>query len=184
MRFEKLILENFSSYYGKHTLEFHTSEQKPIAIIVGGSGNGKTSIFDAINWALYGSQYELTLQEINEKTIADYINETALKKSGKLGDSVEMACTLFFEHESKHYRIQQAVSATQNKQKVEITDRISALYEYTLTGNHQEIGHVDLFLNEILPSNVRDYFLFNGDRINKLALPGSSKEIRDGIYRV
>ena len=184
MRFEKLILENFSSYFGKHTIEFNTSEQKPVAIIVGGSGNGKTSIFDAINWSLYGSQYELTLQELNEKTIADYVNETALKKSGKSGDFVEMACTLFFEHESKHYRIQQAVSAQQNKEKVEISDHISALYEYTLTGNYQEIGHVDLFLNEILPSNVRDYFLFNGDRINKLALPGSSKEIRDGIYRV
>ena len=184
MKFEKLILENFSSYYDKHTIEFHTSKDKPVAIVVGGSGYGKTSIFDALNWALYGSQYETVLEEQYEKSIADYVNETAIKKAAKSGEFVEMACTLHFEHEGKHYRIQQAISAKQNKDKVEVTDHMSTLYETTLTGNHQEIGHVDLFLNEILPSNVRDYFLFNGDRINELALPGSSKEIRDGIYRV
>lgn len=184
MKFEKLIIENFSSYHGKHTIEFHTSAEKPVAIVVGGSGYGKTSIFDAINWALYGSQYELALKEEHEKNIADYVNETAVKNVARAGDAVEMACTLFFEHEGKHYRIQQAIAAKQNKEKMEVTDRTNVLYEISLSGNHQEIGHVDLFLNEILPSNVRDYFLFNGDRINKLALPGSSKEIRDGIYRV
>jgi len=184
MKFEKLTLENFSSYYGKHTIEFRTSEQKPMTVIVGGSGNGKTSIFDAINWALYGSQYEPVLEEQNEKSITDYVNETALRDTAQSGDGVEMACSLFFEHEGKHYRIQQAIFAKQNKDKIEISDRTSALHEYSPSGNFTDIPHVELFLNEILPSNVRDYFLFNGDRINRLALPGSSKEIRDGIYRV
>lgn len=184
MRFEKLIIENFSSYYGKHTIDFNAKEEKPVTIIVGGSGYGKTSIFDALNWALYGSQYETVLEEQHEKSIADYANETAIKSAAKVGESIEMACTLHFEHEGVHYRIQQAISAKQSKDKVEITDRLTTLYEINPSGNHKEIGHVDLFLNEILPSNVRDYFLFNGDRINKLALPGSSKEIRDGIYRV
>ena len=184
MKFEKLILENFSSYYGKHTIEFHTSNEKPVAIVVGGSGYGKTSIFDAINWSLYGHQYEFVLEEQHEKSIADYVNERAVKEAAKAGNTIEMACTLYFEHEGKHYRIQQAIAAKQNNDKVEVKDRTSALYEFTPTGNYKDIDHVDLFLNEILPSNVRDYFLFNGDRINKLALPGSSREIRDGIYRV
>ncbi len=185
MKFEKLILENFSSYFGKHTVEFNSNVGKPVVIIVGGSGNGKTSIFDAINWSLYGRQYELVLEEQHEKSIGDYVNETALRNSLKSKDNfVEMACTLYFEHEDKHYRIQQAVAAKQVQDKVEIAEHTSALYEFSPTGNYQEIKHVDLFLNEILPSNVRDYFLFNGDRINKLALPGASKEIRDGIYRV
>lgn len=184
MKFEKLTLENFSSYFGKHTIEFHTSEQKPVTVIVGGSGNGKTSIFDALNWALYGDQYEPVLEVQSEKSITDYVNETALKEAASSGDGVEMACSLFFEHEGKHYRIQQAIFAKKNNDKVEIKDRTSVLHEYTPSGDFEGIPHVDLFLNEILPSNVRDYFLFNGDRINKLALPGSSKEIRDGIYRV
>ncbi len=184
MRFEKLILENFSSYYKKHQIDFLTTNEKPVIIIVGGGGKGKTSIFDALNWALYGKQYELVLKNESQKNITDYLNETALQEATQSGYSVEMACTLFFEHEGKHYRIQQSIVAKQDDKKIEITDQMSTLFEFSITGNSNEITNIDSFLNEILPSNVRDYFLFNGDRINRLALPGSSEEIRDGIYRV
>lgn len=184
MKFEKIVLENFSSYYGKHTIEFNTTEQKPVTVIVGGSGFGKTSIFDAINWALYGSQYEAILLSQSEKNIIDYINETALKHAGRAKESADMACSLFFEHEGKHYRIEQELVAKKVKDRITPTDKASSLYEHTPTGNFEPIAYTESFLNEILPSNVRDYFLFNGDRINRLSLPGSSKEIRDGIYRV
>jgi len=69
MRLGKLILENFSSYCGKHQIEFHTTSEKPVIVIVGASGMGKTSIFDAINWALYGKQYEPVLEKENEKRL-------------------------------------------------------------------------------------------------------------------
>ena len=184
MKFEKLNMENFSSYYGKHQIEFQTTPDKPVTIIVGGSGKGKTSIFDAINWALYGEQYEQALKKESEKEITDYVNETALREANASGGGTEMACSLQFEHDGKHYRIQQAIFVKIINGKILITDRTSALYEIKPTGNHEKIPHIDLFLNEILPSNVRDYFLFNSDRINKLSLPGSSQEIRDGIYRV
>ena len=184
MKFEKIILENFSSYYGKHVIEFNTTAQKPVTIIVGGSGFGKTSIFDAINWALYGSQYEAILLSQSEKNITDYINETALKQAERAKEAVEMSCSLFFEQEGKHYRIEQEIVAKKTKDRVSLTDRAPSLYQHTSTGDFEPVAYTESFLNEILPSNVRDYFLFNGDRINKLSLPGSSKEIRDGIYRV
>jgi DNA sulfur modification protein DndD len=184
MRFEKLVLENFSSYYGKHVLELHTTDKKPVAIIIGGGGKGKTSIFDALNWALYGVAYETTLEIEEQKGIVDYVNESALYDAIQSNSSVEMACSLYFEHENKHYRIQQAICVKQENGTLEISDRTSALHEYSSTGNLSTIPRIDLFLNEILPNNVRDYFLFNGDRINRLSLPGSSEEIRDGIYRV
>lgn len=184
MKFEKLILENFASYYGKHPIEFHTAPEKPVTIIVGGNGKGKTSIFDALNWSLYGHQYEPVLEKDNEKKITDFVNETALREATFADRSVEMVCTLFFEHEGKHYRIQQAICVKQKEETINITDRTSILHEIISTGNYSELNYIESFLNEILPSNIRDYFLFNGDRINKLALPGSSEEIRDGIYRV
>lgn len=183
MRFEKLILENFSSYHGKHVIEFNTNEQKPVTVIVGGSGFGKTSIFDAINWALYGSQYEPVLLSQSAKNITDYVNVTALK-AAHTNDHVSMTCSLFFEHEGRHYRIEQEIVVKQSGERVLLKDRSSSLYEHTPSGNFDPVDYTESFLNEILPSNVRDYFLFNGDRINQLSLPGSSKEIRDGIYRV
>ena len=184
MRFDKLTIENFSSFYGKHELIFNNSPEKPIVIIVGGSGKGKTSIFDALNWALYGLQYEPILEKESQKNIIDYANQTAVQDAVKSNSSMEMTCSLFFNHEGRQYRIQQALCIKNQNGKLQILDRTSTLYEHNSSGNAIEIPHVDSFLNEILPSNVRDYFLFNGDRINRLAMPGSSMEIRDGIYRV
>lgn len=184
MKFVSVTLENFSSYYGKHSITFNTTPEKPVAIIIGGTGNGKTSIFDAINWALYGSQYEQTLKDNYEKKILDYLNETALKDAIEGDNSIEMACTLFFEHDDIKYRIHQALRVKNNGKKNEITDQTSTLFKIHPTGNASEIPNIESFLNELLPNNVRDYFLFNGDRINQLSMPGSSEQIRDGIYRV
>lgn len=184
MKFISLTLENYSSYFKKHTITFETNDEKPVTIIIGGGGFGKTSIFDAINWALYGKQYEQTLLNDVEKSIIDYVNETALLNARISGKAVEMACTLIFEHDEFKYRIQQALCVKYINNKIQITDQMSTLYKVHPNGNSQQIFNIDSFLNEILPNNVRDYFLFNGDRINKLSLPGSSEQIRDGIYRV
>lgn len=186
MRIEKLELHNFASFYGTHKIEFPTTPKKPLVIIVGGGGFGKTSIFDAINWALYGDKYEPVLMKEKEKNIQDFANETAVGEARDNNEGVEFNCSLFFEHESKHYRIHRAIVVIQEnpQEKLRITDKTSSLYEIKRTGNFSEIKHIESFMDEILPSNVRDYFLFNGDRINKLSLPGASEEIRDGIYRV
>jgi DNA sulfur modification protein DndD len=80
MKFEKLIIRNFSSYYGEHELELNTDDEKTVVIIIGGNGFGKTSIFQAINWALYGEDYERDLNKYYNKKIADYINESAFSE--------------------------------------------------------------------------------------------------------
>ena len=184
MKFLKLILFNFSSFYKEHVITFHTTDEKTVSIITGGSGYGKTSIFDAINWALYGKDYEFILKKQCQKDILDYINETALKEARLSNNSVEMSSTLFFEHEGIKYRIQQAICVRDDNNKLEETDRITTLLKLHPDGHSSNLTFIDSFLNEILPKNVRDYFLFNGDRINELSLPGSSNEIKDGIRRV
>lgn len=184
MRIEKLTVENFSSFYGKHEFEFPQQTGKNLFIILGGSGYGKTSIFDAINWALYGEQYESTLVE---KTIIDFVNETAFSGAAKNNKGIEVSSTLHFEHNGKHHTISQSLFINPSREDgsgKQISDRQSALYEIDINGNHKRIKALDSFLNEILPTNVRDYFLFNGDRINQLSSPTASNEIRDGIYRV
>jgi DNA sulfur modification protein DndD len=184
MKFINITLNNFSSFYKQHSIEFHTKTECPVSIIVGGSGFGKTSIFDAINWALYGKEYENVLRIQYQKDILDYINETALKEALPENNAVEMSSTLLFEHDEKRYRVEQAICVKNNNGRLYITDRTTSLYDIHSNGNWTEISFIESFLNAILPNNVRDYFLFNGDRINQLSMPGASKYIQEGIYHV
>lgn len=54
MKICKLKLNNFSSYEGNITIDFRTKKNRPIVLIGGQNGAGKTSIFEAIKIALYG----------------------------------------------------------------------------------------------------------------------------------
>jgi len=189
MLFERIELVNFASYYGEHSIDLETTPEKPVVVILGGTGHGKTTIFDAINWALYGTEYERALIKRRQRKIEDYVNQKALKEAIDKSESVEMSCTLFFEHDSVHYYITQSLCVKPAKNKNEEfasipTDRTTDLYRITHGGDHFRMEYNTIFLDEILPSNVKDYFLFDGDRIYQLSNPGSSQEVRDAIYRV
>lgn len=189
MRFERLEVENFASYYGEHSLSMDCTQDKPVIVVLGRNGYGKTSLFDALNWALYGSDYELQLREQRERDIVDYINSRALREAAADGKNLEMSSTVYFEHEGVHYYITQAFRArpvhdVDGQIKTSIVDRYTALSEISHDGDHKQLDYSNIFLDEILPNNVKDYFLFDGDRIYNLSNPGSSKEVRDAIYRV
>jgi len=190
MRFERLEILNFASYYGEHAISLNCTDDKPAIIFLGGTGYGKTSLFDAINWALYGEDYENELPKRRRgRNILDYVNEVALQEAERDGKYVEMSCTLYFKHDDIPYYITQSLAAkpvrtSDNTLTATQTDRITTLYEIDGAGNHRKKPYNTIFLDEILPSNVKDYFLFDGDRIYNLTKPDSSEEVREAIYRV
>ncbi len=189
MIFTRLELKNFACFYGDQIIDLDVTPEKPVIIILGGTGNGKTTIFDAINWALYGEVYEQDLIARRHRKIEDYVAQKALIEALKNNESVLMSCTLYFEHNNIDYYITQELTVKPSKKANEdllITrlDRTTSLYQITSCGDHNKKEYSTIFLNDTLPSNVKDYFLFDGDRIHQLSSPGSSKEVQDAIYRV
>lgn len=189
MIFEKLELKNFASYYDRHELALGVSDGKPLVIFVGGTGFGKTTLFDAINWALYGEDYEYDLSKVRERDILDFINEETLKEAARGKTDVDMFVRLTFSHDLDRYVISQNITAFVTKLKngslePQLKHRATSLRKIGVTGDYETIEWQKTFLDEILPNNVKSYFLFDGDRIYNLANPGNSQEVRDAIYRV
>jgi DNA sulfur modification protein DndD len=183
MIFTKLELKNFRSYFGSHTIEFSSNADRPVTVIVGKNGHGKTTIFDGLCWCLYGEQY-LRQEKIDLLTIP---NENAVK----VGDDFTVECRLEFTHDDVTYRMRRQFACRgeqggrSNERAAKITSLVkTALKKVRSDGTVVPVSEFTSFINEILPSNVRSYFLFNGDRIDHFSTPEASSIIKDGIYRV
>ena len=60
MEIKKLELENFCAYIGKQTFNLKVKKSKPVIVLGGLNGGGKTTIIDAIQLVLYGKKASLS----------------------------------------------------------------------------------------------------------------------------
>ncbi|WP_407376127.1 AAA family ATPase [Methanobrevibacter sp.] len=97
MIFEKLELVNFKSHVNT-TIEFNHG----ITLIIGENGAGKSSIFEAITFALFSES------QVN--------NIDLVRTNRGLSDKIIMEVRLTFEANSNHYRVERSVTKKNNKQ--------------------------------------------------------------------
>lgn len=79
MKLISLRLYNFRQYYGEQVIRFAQDPHRNVTIIHGANGAGKTSLFTALNWVLYGSD-SLT-------NIGELINKQALTEANRGQDA-------------------------------------------------------------------------------------------------
>jgi DNA sulfur modification protein DndD len=76
--FQELTLENFNSYNGRHALnlqpETSTEGTRPIILIGGLNGGGKTTIMDAIRLALYGQRAQIDRQK-KKQSYSEFLSQ-------------------------------------------------------------------------------------------------------------
>lgn len=101
----KLIISAFGPYAGKvPDIEFDAFEEKGLFLISGDTGAGKTTIFDAICFALYG------------KTSGSY-RDTSNLRSEYAKDSVSSYVDFYFTHQGRNYHVWRQPSYERPKQR-------------------------------------------------------------------
>lgn len=176
MKLERITLENFRQYFGRQRLEFAKDKLRRVTVIQGVNGAGKTSLFLAINWCLYGEG-------------ADNVGELISKEAIKLmspGENVGMSVELAFSHDGERYLVKRSRQGTR---MIDGSVQVNFSDEFTMIrilwdGQAQSIKNPIGTINAILPSNVRSYFLFDGEKIDNFAKPEATKEVKEAIYLV
>ena len=67
MKLYRLSVENFRQYYGRQRIDFARDEHHRVTVIHGINGAGKTSLFLAMNWCLYGKQVVENVRDLVSK---------------------------------------------------------------------------------------------------------------------
>ena len=176
MRLERITLENFRQYYGRQRLIFSKDPQRNVTVIHGVNGAGKTSLFLAINWCLYGE---------GVSNVGELISKEAISRA-QSGETVQTLVELAFTHDGERYLVSRRLSGVKQPDG---SIAINSQDDFTMMriqwdGQAKRVNNPIGTMNAILPSNVRTYFLFDGEKIDNFAKPEASDEVRYAIYNV
>ncbi len=178
MRLERIVLENFRQYYGRKRLVFSIDPQRNVTVIHGVNGAGKTSLFLAVNWCLYGE---------GVSKVGKLMSKEAINRA-QPGESIRTSVELAFTHNGERFLVSRhliGIKQSDGSVTVDNRDRDDfTMMRVQRDGQAKRVNNPVGTMNAILPGNVRTYFLFDGEKIDNFAKPEASDEVRYAIYNV
>ena len=171
MIIKELKLYNFGVYAGDNVFEFVSN--KPIVLVGGMNGRGKTTFLEAILLSLYG-QNSFAYQESKFKSYGQYLKSYINLSDG----SNEAAVELYFSlnsSEKETYRIKRAWNGLGQRIKEDITVYKNETINSFLTENWS------MFIENILPSRLSNFFFFDGEKIAEMAVEDTDVKMKDSI---
>ena len=182
MKLERITLDNFRQYYGRQRLEFARDSERRVTVIHGINGAGKTSLFLALNWCLYGTRVE-NVKVIDN--VGELISKEAINRANP-GERVRSSVELTFLHNGDRYLVRRQLQGTKRADNaIEPDNSDEFVMMRTLSdGQAKRVDNPIGTMNAILPVNVREYFLFDGEKIDNFAKPEASDQVRQAIYLV
>lgn len=188
MKLYDIELVDFRQFKGRQTIDF-SANARNVTVVYGENGRGKTGIFRALMFCLYGdrslSQDELTGEQ--KKAGLGLVNEVTLKEN--MGKKVTATVSMDFSHQGKRFRISRSVAGLMKTDNEIIQDPgdKAELQPTDENGNtlppETDPEIIKSRIQEILNSRLRDYFLFDGERIERLTRNTKERraEVRQGI---
>ncbi len=175
MILQAIKLVNFGLYNSEHEIQFEHNPQKPVTLIGGLNGRGKTTLLDAITLGLYGRRALKYLQDERIK-YSTYLNNH-INKSVQYGSTTSITITLAdSDQESDIITICRSWEKRfkQNPEESLIATRNGIVDNY-LSQNW------DYFVEEILPLNISRFFFFDNEKIAQIADDETFDSVKDSI---
>lgn len=172
MIIKKLVMHNFGIYAGTNEMVF-TGDQ-PVVLIGGMNGRGKTTFLEAVLLALYGSNSFAFSDNKKYSSYGQYLRAFINEEDGSLESYVELEFAMdrageevYFVHrawDGKARRIREKLNVRKNGEESEF-----------LTENWA------MFVENILPSALSNFFFFDGEKIAELAVEDASEQMKESI---
>jgi DNA sulfur modification protein DndD len=168
---DELILHNVGTFGGRHAITLTPpSPKKPIVLIGGLNGAGKTTILEAIHLALYGA-----LAQVSGRRVSGYDNYLrSLIHHGVSeteGAAIELSFHAHQHGQERRYRIRRRWRSTGASLREILLVSVDGRHDEALTSTWSE--HVETFL----PRGIAGLFFFDGEQIEALADMERSRQV-------
>lgn len=149
MYLEKIVMTDFMPYIGTQEVDFSVSPGAPIILIEGENNRGKSSLFAAIRWCLYGRALDRSSKTVQDQFL---LNDNAFD----LGrDNFEVQ--LSFSNNNDNYLLTRTCTVKRDSKG----KRSGSSVRTFLHRNRDAISTEDIprYINEVLDESISMFFL-------------------------
>jgi DNA sulfur modification protein DndD len=174
MNLTQLAIRNFRPYYGETVIDFGAVADRPVSLIHGPNGYGKTSILLALQWCLYGHNRR-------KREAFEYFNTLARSEPGSL-----MQVRAEFQSGTKSYTVVRRIRGKNGRietaQDLD-NDEITFLEDGERYQGQDPVV-IQQRINELLPQNASQFAFFDGEKIEVYSAGDPSEATREAIATV
>lgn len=179
MKLKRIYIENYKTYR-KLDLNLEVTDERPIILIGGANGCGKTTLFDAIYHALYG------LQITNRRQFEEIFNSGVKNEMGMVDRSIVLEVTFSGRvlGQETPYKLRRSYLYTGERVLESVVLNMDGnTYTYGSGSTVAQRSTNEMIVNKIisanLPAELSNYFLFDAmktsdlvkeEQINKLIM--------------
>lgn len=185
MKLNTLRIKNFRQFRGEQHIDFCPTDNtagKSVTIVYGQNGRGKTGLYRALMFALYGEQK--LQQDWNSSENVALVNVHEIEDNED--KPVECFVEVSFNHDNKNYILKRTLCAIKSSARTIIEPRGVSLFVTGTDNNTTTVSDPDEIskvIDGILDQRVREYFLFDGEKIEMLtrASRDQRREVSKGL---
>ncbi len=173
MILEYLTLRNFCLFRGTQALDLRPAERRgkklPIVLFGGINGGGKTTLFDAIQLALYGSRARCSKRA--SLSYDDFLIQSIHHGiPPEEGAGVALSFRSISDGLEHDYEVRRDWRVEEGKLRESVVILLDGLANYSLTRSWPQL------VEELIPLEIAQLFFFDGEKIRSLAEDASSSE--------
>ena len=175
MKINSIEMSYFFRIYQSPKIEFSVDEKKNVTVIKGDNGTGKTTMLSAFSWVFYGVVEDPLVVE-------KMLNKRRLHEM-HVGDLENAGVKVLITDSGHTYLISryQRFKKTAENESVKVGDPEFSVVD---VANPSSPITDKTFFEGIIPKDLKGFFFFDGERIDRLAKIDGRAEIQKAILDI